>query len=436
MVRGEKDPFNPFFDLPDGPHEHPREYYGFVDQIEPDPPNAEGSATVLLDCLGANWFDQQEDHAANWETLKNAPLAVIQAELPPAKLGRKSAFDLRRLGQWLQIRFEQQGELAATRFTNLVGASDRGFIDEIATLDTRRAGRLKRFFSTKNIEPLNESKAESLFAGRDSIDFVNVMDVGQGSANALVESNHGARLYFDAGGGVLQHKRTYPGNLTFCVAAEPPVVLSHWDWDHWSSAMIHGHHDLQDLSWIVPDQGSLSGVHAAFAAAIAQSGNLYLWPSSWSDRTFGRITIQRCTGNPGNRNDSGLAMLIRGPSPKDDPIILTGDADYRHIPATHALSGKYQAVVVPHHGGRARTKHPVASPNGSPTRRLVYSYGLPNYYKHPHVTTIQAHRNQGWRGQETRQTAARSGQRPQHVGIGWTGGRYQGGCPGCNPSQW
>jgi hypothetical protein len=62
----------------------------------------------------------------------------------------------------------------------------------------------------------------------------------QGASNAAVAAGV-VWLYFDLGGAVNGNLGTFPPELRrFCFSTHPPVVLSHWDWDHWSSASRGG----------------------------------------------------------------------------------------------------------------------------------------------------------------------------------------------------
>lgn len=70
---------------------------------------------------------------------------------------------------------------------------------------------------------------------------VAVYDVGQGNCNAIVDQNSYPRIFFDYGWAPNFHAKSRPSLplqlhcLDFCVTA--PVVLSHWDMDHWSYAI-------------------------------------------------------------------------------------------------------------------------------------------------------------------------------------------------------
>ncbi|MEQ9561762.1 MAG: hypothetical protein RLN69_04515, partial [Woeseiaceae bacterium] len=352
--------------------------------------------------------------------------------------GLKSVFRLRQPGAWYRVRYGDSGELAATRFTNLLGQSDDGAIQEVDEIDNDAVHKaLEKLFPMSQFEQLNEEIAEQVLGTLPTTDFVSVLDVGQGNANALWSNHGGAHLYFDVGGGVLQHAKTYPPSMKFCVSRDPVIILSHWDWDHWSSAAVRGHPYLRRLTWIVPDQGSLPGVHASFAEQLIMDGaTVYRWPDEWKEKQFGQLTIQRCTGR--GRNDSGLALLIDAPDGTDRRVLLTGDASYESIPAiANNRSDPFHAVVAPHHGGKPHVTNPlIALPTRSKLRRLIYSYGSPNYYGHPHYRTQHQHRQAKWYAKQTRHTVPSQGPRPAHVGIRWSDEELTTGCQYCQPLQW
>ena len=94
----------------------------------------------------------------------------------------------------------------------------------------------------------------------DDVNSVVVYNVGQGNCNGICDSQGIPCMYFDFGGGVFQNTKTYPGNyenpnkINFCYTSEPPILLSHWDWDHMASIKISEHSKIKESKWIVPKQ--------------------------------------------------------------------------------------------------------------------------------------------------------------------------------------
>jgi hypothetical protein len=82
----------------------------------------------------------------------------------------------------------------------------------------------------------------------------------RGSANAVLDLNGVPCMYADLGGGVIGHATSFPADFKrLCLT--PTIVLSHWDWDHWSSAGRFP--AAQTMTWIV--QTNRSALFIAFS---------------------------------------------------------------------------------------------------------------------------------------------------------------------------
>ena len=202
--------------------------------------------------------------------------------------------------------------------------------------------------------------------------------------------------YFDLGCGVYRNARTRPHNIRFCNCSDPPVILSHWDTDHWAGALIDTR--LLRSRWVAPRQ-NIGPTHAKFASKILQSGGSIMivqkgrQPVRWCGHCED-ITLQRATGR--SRNDSGLVMQVWNRR-KQKWWLLTGDADYKHIPN---LPREAAAITVPHHGASKCGKFPPA-PSSTSASRLLYSFGPGNEHgrsgvSHPRRATVDAHVKAGW----------------------------------------
>lgn len=226
------------------------------------------------------------------------------------------------------------------------------------------------------------------------------LDIGQGSATALLDDRHVPFLYHDLGAGIFRNAKTTPPSLRFCWTARPIIILSHWDQDHWAGALK----DNRALShtWIVPRQ-PLKASHTAFANSILRAGGIiHVWPGSSlqisvSLSSTQMLTIAQCTGRPMNGNC--LALRI------DNKIngntlhwLATGDSGYDELP--FSLSGNIAAMTVPHHGAKMKVNKNVPSPAAG-YARLLYSFGHGNVHgrtgvQHPTVQSVAEHRSQGW----------------------------------------
>ncbi len=219
-------------------------------------------------------------------------------------------------------------------------------------------------------------------------DDVIVYDVGQGNCNGL-RSSCIVSLYFDFGGGTQANLTTYPTNLAFCFTQQPPVILSHWDWDHWASGARH--QNATYSKWIVPRQ-RLGATHAQFASRLLSKGNLLIWPDALPHLSFAFGKVQKCNGS--GRNDSGLAVLV-DTQLGTRSALLPGDARYSVIPDNG--DGNLDCLVMTHHGGKAHESF-VPAPANPTTSKLICSVGNGNHWQHPLGPTMTNHASAGWGG--------------------------------------
>ena len=220
-------------------------------------------------------------------------------------------------------------------------------------------------------------------------------------------------LYFDVGGGTTANARTYPATMRrFCVSADPPVVLSHWDWDHWSSALRDRR--LLDRRWIVPrHDGQLGAVHTRLLGELHQRGRLLVWPRGLPSAAGDGILVEQCAGSPSDRNNSGLALVIAGRTNDEGArMLFPGDAAYGHVPSA---GGELTSLAVPHHGGRTPSSQ-VPRPDGARPGRAVFSYGAGNCYWHPLADVGREHQRD-WK--RRLHTAARDRRGLGHVHLYW-----------------
>ena len=420
---------NRFFDpTGDFAGEVPRRVYARIDRIE--------NSRLLFEAVDAEWFDGEMEGRHDFEFWMNAsnraPISVIEIEalieidargrLVAIRMdvdGKPKPFGGFRDSPWVVLQLSGAGEnarLYPNLFTEGRSVEIRD-IDEIAS-EMRR--NLDRSFSIAR-HVVDEATMRRRLASLESrtIEWVVVYDVGQGATNGLCDDRGMPLAYADLGGGVLANKGTFdPRMRGLCLTHSPPVILSHWDWDHWSSGMRFPR--SQHMQWIVPLQG-LGAVHSAFAAVLAGNGCLNVWPSSLDRLGVGQIMIRKCTGN--GRNHSGLAVEVHGPDGQS-PILLPGDARYNVIPG--ALGRDWQSVVVPHHGADMRNSQ-VPGPSRSALSRAAYSCGAGNNYSHPRDITERNHHVAGWphsacggrASVDLRTDRLRTNQKLGHIGLGW-----------------
>lgn len=400
--------------------EPPSRLYARIDQSE--------GSWLAFDTIAADHFDGLPEDidgiggADGWVAYsEKAPVFVLWVNLGKPLFGSLvEALDDEDI--WFEILLDAGGS-AAILYFNLFREGVPVGINSILRLDAQHAQRLSRAFSLKGLERSQSKLQTVLNQGASRVEWVGVYDVGQGNANAACDATATPLLYFDLGGGVTQHRKTFPGTLTdFCYRLKPPVVLSHWDWDHWSSgARFPG---AKSLDWIVPLQ-KLGGVHATFAAGLHHAKHLFVWPGSLLQLAAGQVTVRKCAGQGTGRNHTGLAVEVKGPAGQA-PILLTGDARYSAIPS--AMTSKFTSLVVPHHGADMRS-HAVPKGSRRAGARTAYSFGPNNSHKHPRAVTQQDHDRNHWPQSSQRasrpidrSTASSAGAHLGNIGLSWSSG--------------
>lgn len=417
---------NRYFIPGEGRREIPNRVYARVDQVEPPNLEAAETVTVALDAIDADWphfsnggsFDLVQEGAGadglaqHWDNLfhgagdleqgefdalfDDLPLFQIEVTLP-----RRHGLIERLLDEpsWLELTFDRLGGIEADVFGGLFMQSIQAHVQDILPVSTV-VPVLEALFGTPQWPFATTYDLCDALPARCRIDELIMLDVGQGSANALACPHGFVQAYFDAGCGVYRNHHTRPQTLEFCVCNRPPVILSHWDSDHWAGACVD--RDLLERTWIVPSQ-PLGLKHVAFGRDILRSGGriLMLPPNvssmAW-DSAGQRLELRRCTGCASDRNASGLVLIVEDKI-ADRSWLLTGDAPYNAIPGP--LPGNVVAVVVPHHGADMgpASRPPVRGPH--PYARLLYSFGPGNAHgrtgvRHPTAATVDAHVAANW----------------------------------------
>lgn len=378
--------------------EVPRRGYGRIDQVEDD--------RILIEVIDADWFDAEDlpsDRFGEWaEASVRAPISVIEVkadirrdahgEIIEIRAEIEGAFQDLRLDPndpWLALVLDENGD-DAIYYANLFAEGRPIAVRDIDELAAELRARLNAVFSIEEFVASEDEVRHALapLGVPGLLDYVVVYDVGQGSANGLCDGDGAPHAYADIGGGVLGNKSTFDNRLNaMCFTYNPPIILSHWDWDHWSSGMRFP--QAQQMDWIVPLQG-LGAVHSAFAAMLAQNGRLKVWSPGLPSLSVGQVTIRACQGN--GRNHSGLAVEVAGPR-GEPPMLLSGDARYNVVPG--ALTTKWHCVIVPHHGADMRNAQ-VPGSTHSTSSRAAYSCGPANSFQHPRTVTQANHHANGW----------------------------------------
>lgn len=253
-------------------------------------------------------------------------------------------------------------------------------------------------------------------------------DIGQGNCNAIVDEYEHPRIFFDLGWAPNFHAKSRPANQPDFFSCDnefgAPIVLSHWDMDHWCYAIENSTFNPGSLTtahkwkpaalkrfWIarVPlkKKHKIGALTLAFYHALKNvtlmpgASSILLWPRRVQGITFSQGWLEACSpwgAAPDDRNNNGLVMFVR-PTPQSAAVLLTGDAYFESIPSLQnkiPLAG----LVAPHHGASVTQAYIPAPAAGSPAR-LVMSVGAHNTYGHPKQASIDAYTLQGWTSSST-----------------------------------
>ncbi len=471
-----------FFPHGDVPFEPPKQAYARFDQSEPQEIEEAEEVVFAFDAVDAQWFDQ-------WFSLLRSPgplrhyINFLRSHFygedsnrgrePPPKISKlwhemplyrfevvcsrdEKLFKLlyqssQRESNWLLISQEWDRGIPADVWGNLFGEPVE---TRVAFSDVGKAiaSDLSASFDMNSFPDANKSELKNALDRDIRVDFLAAYDIGQGSANGLLDDSRRPQLYFDLGCGAYRNARTAPSTLDFCWRHDPTVVLSHWDTDHWAGARK----DTNALArtWIAPRQ-SLGPTHSAFARDILMSGGqVLLWGYHQAPITVpcgqGRqMTVFRCNGPHRDRNASGLGLIIENKDrDRHTSWLLTGDAGYDRIPL--AIPGDPVGVVVPHHGAKMSKKFLPGRPNANTYARLIYSFGPDNKHgktniQHPVWDTVADHSRLRWdHGSWTNppgtnragcDVLATAEHPATHLGgaiIGWSGAPNIGVRPNCS----
>lgn len=428
----------------------PSRGYGRIDHVIL-PAVDSTTALVVIDLVDADWLDGQAQHDARfnvsdtaarsqaWHAYKTqlsgtarpanpfdkAPLFRLEIDVPmgtgwlgmrPIPSPQDPAFDaeVRRLeAQWIELHAFSPAPFGASDAARLYAGlfSDPDPVYVQGKLPSRQQGSaLSDIFSLHHLPVAATDDVESILADAGA-DMLCVYDVGQGNANALVH-NGLPTIYYDLGAGVYGNKRTTPAGLRFCFSARTPILLSHWDADHWAGAYatkVGAGYPALSRDWIAPLQ-TIGPVHTAFAHDIVTNlGNLFIYsppPGVIGSTTMASGHVASfTTGSGSDKNGSGIVLVIENVRLPNGPVswILTGDCDYRYFIAALVPSPPV-GIVAPHHGADLHAGSVPPSPasiQDDPYHRLAYSFGKDNAHgrtgvTHPTIKGMTAHHTVGW----------------------------------------
>lgn len=381
----------------------PETYYAYLDTIE----QIDNEYHIQFDCIVKKDVDRDQ---MSTESLMNLPSIIINTKGSVSEI--KSLFKYGNLyqleSQWMVIKTQfnkTDSGISQNLYFNFQEVRSKNQLSynlesvrlfrDLSPAEQAKVRELERatILEESPVEDINEflKNAEQRL---NNISHVNVYNVGQGNCIGLVDSTNRPLLYFDVGGGFNANADTYPPNFKLCNTDNPPVILSHWDQDHYQTAVLDLDENILNSKWFVPIQ-KIGKTAKHIAYALQQRQNLICWNKSLPQRLdFSSFTIVKCTGDLKNKNHSGLALFVG--QENDNHILLPGDSKFSKIP--DCLSEHFTGLVASHHGAYGEIK---GLPDANFPGMLVYSYGLHpdgsiNSHKHPHEPAKTAYMNKGW----------------------------------------
>ena len=304
---------------------------------------------------------------------------------------------------WLEIELGPGPGLVGTReglfYPNLFTEALTTPVRRISAAQPSLAASLQQAFSMQDW-PQHSPNQLKPYLQEAQAHIWAIYDIGQGSANGLLSEHGPVTLMHDIGCGVYRNAKTRPTGLMLCHSDPAPIILSHWDTDHWAGARAFAptwHREVfLQRTWIAPYDSTVGPRHIAFAASILEAGGtlVILEPGVWKSNPIaladGR-SLALIQGSGHDRNGRGIALEVTDRDPRRR-WLMTGDVDYEYL-APH-LASNYVGLAVPHHGARPMGAKPPRP--SAPYARLAYSFGPDNSFAHPRTESLTAHAAQGW----------------------------------------
>ncbi|MDD1015033.1 hypothetical protein [Pseudomonas rubra] len=402
-------------------------HYAMIEDILFDGPDA----MVILDCITASaaaqlrtrkWAQTQpEDQYLEQTMLLSVRLKDLMYAM---RTDLKQIYDAPK--SWISFDLQdsyppfKEGSIGATFFS--LGDQNQEASPSFAMANVQLASpQLQQLaflggLSVRQTQIFDTLEAAASQAGQSR--WVVAYDVGQGNANALIDDNGHPCLFFDLGWPTRPNTRTRPSPRPALLAAESccrrrftaPVVLSHWDFDHWAYAVSNMNYSTKNRAanirfdpnavnrpWIIPRPPArlrgkgLGPTHLRFIAQLRQR---LVWPNRLRRVAFsaGVITRTDPARDPHDRNNQGLAWFVMQNASHTLATLLPGDVEYSklHWPT---FTPELVSLVASHHGGWAGM--PPAATKCTPAH-LILSVGYDNVHSHPSAAAIGNHWIMGW----------------------------------------
>jgi hypothetical protein len=362
-------------------------FYAFAESIE----YVRGEVLALFDALHESELDrlQRQERKIDAESMDSIESVLIELSSSNERLTK--AMYGRRLtkGRWYRFHLYEKGLTKARIFSAPMNHEGLSTAADYPQWLDRRTPEVRWLEHNLSLDAFPDATPEQILKSLNVGDMASIVcyNVGQGMCAAGCSSLGNPVIYYDFGGGFGSNSHTYPSGLKFCFNQQP-VVLSHWDMDHWISAVKYP--AITQGVWLVPRQGPLGVKATQLAYKISQNGTLLIWPRNLNalHMSFGNVLKLRPHSN---RNHSGLVGIVQvSTNGHIDTVLLPGDAPYKKIPLT---GRNFTGLVATHHGGWHKgDKIPVPSNH----TRVAFSYGMGNTYGHPVAIALGRYAQAGW----------------------------------------
>lgn len=366
-----------------------------------------GRLRFRFDAIPQQWVQQSFQQNGERElgpgeisdTLEKMPLFRLEFTLSPHKAGpsmnrsiESLAGALRSrgdaLGSWFEIDFRSSPRGNGACYSSVADAGTQGYLFLIDPAPRDLILYLNKFTPTVTKVSPTGPELQKALGSIPTPDAMAVLDVGQGSANVMLNHKGRPLLYFDAGRVIRSTVATPPPGFGFCICSQDdnpvPVLLSHWHEDHFNGT--ESDPDLLKCTWITPTAVTIAQKAFQNGVLFEKSKVLEL-PRAAFTFDFGankNYTLTKSDRNVNSPNQSGHVLMVER---SDRRWLLPADASYKDVVPARGL--EFAAVVASHHGGKFYGKK---VPNrASDYARLVYSFGPLNSYDHPTAASVALH---------------------------------------------
>lgn len=135
------------------------------------------------------------------------------------------------------------------------------------------------------------------------------------------------------------------------------VILSHWHDDHYAGA--YENNCVLNYNWIVPDIDKSYPISAqTLALHICRKGKLIVIPNMKTDKYLLDSPMIKIYKGKNNHkgytfsSENNKSLIVEIINTNNHKILFPGDCSYASMPKC-VKNGRYERLVVPHHGGNA-----------------------------------------------------------------------------------